>query len=186
MRYRDDVRPDTAGTPGQRPAPVVSDRRWAREVRTSARCAVALLGLLLLIDWGTGGLTWWRGLLWSGLAGLLLLVLWPPRVSAGEGWLAIRSPLRRRRVRTDLLESVRVTDGVCRRLVLRDALGARVEIDPQVLLDNPALWYRFEEDARRSATSGRPHCGTGALRDLAELVDRETALALFRISGLEP
>lgn len=184
-QYGSDVRAG-AGTPAHRPGGVAYDRHWARDLHTSVRCSVALCGLLLLIDWGTGNLTWARGALWCALGALLFLVLCPPRVCAGEGWLATRSLLRRRRVRTDLLVSVRVTDGVSRRLVLWDAFGARLEIDPRVLVDNPALWYRFEEDARTSAASGRLRCGAGALRRLAEEVDRETALTVFRVSGLRP
>ncbi|MFB7600559.1 hypothetical protein [Streptomyces sp. NPDC056160] len=186
MRHCSDTRPDT-GTPPRRPAPAatVRDRHWARDLHTALRCAVALLGLLLAIDGCTGALTWGRAVLWLALAVLLLAVLCPPRVSAGEGWLATRAPLRRRRVRTDLLVSVRVVDGVSRRLVLRDACGARVEVDPRILVDNPALWCRFDEDARKSAARGSLRCGQRALRDLAERVEGETALAVFRISGME-
>ncbi|GHE60477.1 hypothetical protein ACWDSD_14360 [Streptomyces spiralis] len=184
-QYGNDVRPG-AGTPAHRPGRVAHDRHWARDLHTSVCSSVALCGLLLLFDWGTGNLTWARGALWCTLGALLFLVLCPPRVCAGEGWLATRSLLRRRGVRTDLLVSVRVTDGVSRRLVLRDAFGGRLEIDPRVLVDNPGLWYRFEEDARTSAASGRLRCGASALRDLAGQVDRETALTVFRISGLGP
>nr|BFD86033.1 hypothetical protein StreXyl84_54340 [Streptomyces sp. Xyl84] len=185
MRHCSDTRP-TAGTPARRSVAVARDRHWAGDVHTAVRCAVALFGLLLSIDGGTGGLTWWRAVLWLALSAGLLGVLCPPRVSAGEGWLSACAPLRHRRVRTDRLVSVRVLAGVSRRLVLRDALGARVEIDPRTLVDNPALWCRLEEDARKSAASGCLRYGRSALRDLAEQVDRETALTVFRISGLEP
>jgi hypothetical protein len=116
---------------------------------------------------------------------LLFLVLFPARVSAGEGWLASRHLLGTRRVRTDLLTSVRCVDGVSRRLVLRDALGNRLEIDPQVLVDNPDLWYRLAEDADASAASGALLCGAEALHQVSERIDRETALNVFRTSGLE-
>ncbi|MFI1167393.1 hypothetical protein ACH4UM_28275 [Streptomyces sp. NPDC020801] len=185
MAHRDDVRPG-AGAPAREPGRVAGDHGWARDLRTSVRCSVTLLALLVLIDWGTGHLTWWRSLLWLALAGLLFVVLCPPRVRAGEGWLVSRSLLRSRRVRTDLLVSVRAPDGVCRRLVLRDVSGGRVEIDPGVLVRNPDLWYRLGEDARRSQASGCLRCGSDALRQVSERVERETALALFRISGLEP
>jgi hypothetical protein len=91
----------------------------------------------------------------------------------------------RRGIRTDLLVSMRAADGVCQRLLLRDVFGARVEIDPRVLVDNPALWHRLDEDARKSAASGCLRCGASALRRLAERMDGETALTVFRISGLE-
>ncbi|MER6978814.1 hypothetical protein [Streptomyces carpinensis] len=184
-QHSNDVRPGV-GAPAHRPGRVAYDRHWARDLHTSICSAVALCGLLLLIDWGTGNLTWGRGAVWCALAALLFLVLCPTRVCAGEGWLVTRSLLRRRRVRTDLLVSVSVTDGVSQRLVLRDAFGARLEVDSRVLVDNPGLWYRFEEDARTSAASGCLRCGASALRHLAERVDRETALTVFRISGLRP
>ncbi len=65
----------------------------------------------------------WRGLLWLALAVLLFVVLFPVRVSAGEDWLAAQWMLRKRRVRTDVLVSVRCLDGVSQRLVLRDAFA---------------------------------------------------------------
>ncbi|MEV0184188.1 hypothetical protein AB0I54_33610 [Streptomyces sp. NPDC050625] len=164
---------------------VLYDRRWAEDLYSSARCSGVLLGMLFLIDWGTCDLTWWRGTLWVALALVLFLVLSPARVSAGEGWLASRRLVRTRRVRTDVLVSVRCLDGVSRRLVLRDAFGDRVEIDPQVLVDNPDLWYRFDADARKSERSGTLLCGTTALRRVSERIERETALSVFRASGLE-
>lgn len=165
---------------------MVRDRRWARDLRTSVRCSVALLGLLLLTDWGTGGLTWWRGALWLTLSVLLFVALCPPRVRVGRGWVTSRSLLHSRLVRTDLLVSVRSVDGVRRRLVLLDALGGRVELDLEVLTGNPAVWHRLDEDARHSAAAGLLRCGAEDLRHLSEQVDRETALAVFRVSGLEP
>lgn len=161
------------------------DRRWARDVRDAVRCAGLLLALLLLIDWGSGRFTLWRGLLWLALAALLLLVLFPARVSAGDGWLASRLLLHERRVRTDLLVSVRVLDGVSQRLLLRDALGARVRIEPEVLVNNPELWRRVEADARKAAADGLLLCGQTALRRLSVRIDRETARAVFKASRLE-
>ena len=114
---------------------------------------------------------------------LLFLVLYPSRVAAGEGWLSTRGPLRGHRVRTDHLVSVRCLDGVGQRLVLRDAFGARVEIDPRVLVANPPLWHRLDEDARRSARRGSLTCGETALRRVSERIDRETAQTVFRMSG---
>ncbi|GGS97210.1 hypothetical protein [Streptomyces chromofuscus] len=87
-------------------------------------------------------------------------------------------------VRTDRLVSVRCPDGVCRRLVLRDAFVDRVEIDPRVLVDNPALWHRLDEDAHRSVAHGELLCGATALRRVSERIDRETAWTVFKVSGL--
>lgn len=177
MKHCDDLRPLAGG--------VVHDRSWAEEVRTSARCSAALFVLLLFVDWAAGSLDWWRGGLWLLLALLLLLVLFPARVSAGEGWLASRRLLRTRRVRTDLLVTVRPVNGVTRRLVLADAFGDRVEIDPELLIRNPDLWYRLDEGTRSSETNGTLRRGTAALHSLADDLDRETALSVFRASGLD-
>lgn len=148
----EDARADTSGD-------TAHDLRWARDVKDSVRCAGALLVLLLLIDWGSGRRALRRGALWLALALLLLLVLYPAQVSASEGRLASRRLLRERRVRTELLVSVRWLDGVSPRLLLRDALGGRVQIDPDVLVRNPRLWYRRDEGARKAAADGLLLCG---------------------------
>jgi hypothetical protein len=141
MERRTERRNDTRATveePASPPSPeVVHDRLWAQDLRSSIRCSAVLLALLLLIDGGAGTLTPPRAALWMALALLLFLVLHPTRVAAGEGWLTSRGLLRARRVRTDQLVSVRCLDGVAQRLVLRDASGASIEIDPRVLVANP-------------------------------------------------
>ncbi|MET9788866.1 hypothetical protein [Streptomyces canus] len=166
-------------------ADAAHDLRWAQDVRDSVRCAGSLLVLLLLLDWGTGRLSLRRGTLWVTLALVLFLVLCPARVRAGEDWLSVRRLLRERRVRTDLLVSVRCRDGVSQRLVLRDAFGCRVEIDPEVLVRNPPLWFRLEAGARKAAVGGTLLCGATALGRLSRRVDREAAHAVFEVSGLE-
>lgn len=168
-----------------RPGEAVEDRRWARDLRDTFRCAGALLGLLLLVDHFSGRFTWWRDALWLALAVLLFVVLYPARVRAGEGWLSSRGLLRERRVRTDRLVSVRCLDGVSQRLLLRDEFGNRVEIDPDVLVNNPDVWHRLAEDSHKSIASGSLTCGATALRRIAERVERETAETVFRVSGLE-
>ena len=152
MERRNDTRHDAVHSHTEPPAEVVHDRRWAKDLRSAVQCSAALLVLLLLIDRGTGSLTAVRGALWAGLALLLFLILFPPRVTAGEGWLASRGPLRERRVRTDLLVSVRCLDGVSQRLVLRDAFGHRVKINPQVLVNNPTCGTT----STRTRTGPRP------------------------------
>ncbi|MFD7438520.1 hypothetical protein [Streptomyces sp. NPDC059861] len=185
MGHRDDPSRDLTDLPAGHPAPPVHDRHWARDVRSAVGCAGVLLALLLLMDWGVGTLTAWRAVIWVVLALLLLVVLCPSRVSAGEGCVAARSPLRTRRVRTDLLVSARCPDGVSQRLLLRDAFGDRVEIDPRVLIDNPELWHRLAEDARRAEASGFLLCGTTALSRVSARIDGETAQNVFKVSGLE-
>ena len=154
-------------------------------MHSSIGCALALFALLLLLDWGSGTASSWRAALWCALSVLLFLVLCPRRVCAGEGWLASRGLLRTRRVRTDLLVSVHCVDGVSQRLVLRDVFGGRVEIDPRVLVDNPGLWHRLDDDARTSLAVGSLRCGETELRRMRERIDRETALTVFKVSGLE-
>lgn len=185
MEHRDDARLEVTVPHPHGTSSVVHDRQWAPDLYSAARCAAVLLGMLLLVDAVAGTLTWWRSALWISLALFLFLVLLPARVSAGEGWLASRRLLRTRRVRTDLLVAIRPRDGVAQSLVLRDTLGARVEIDPEVLLRNPDLWHRLTEAAHTSETSGTLRSGTTALHQLTERIDRETALTVFRASGLE-
>ncbi|WP_406441505.1 hypothetical protein OHB00_37270 [Streptomyces sp. NBC_00631] len=162
-----------------------NDVEWRRELWAAARCAGILLALLLLVDWGSGRVTPWRSALWLTLTGLLFVLLYPARVSAGRNWLASRQLVRERRVRTDLLVSVRCLDGISPRLLLRDALGGRVEIEPEVLVRNPQLWSLLDAGARKAAAGGSLLCGTTALRRIALRVDRETAHAVFKASGLE-
>ncbi|KOV59700.1 hypothetical protein [Streptomyces sp. MMG1121] len=171
-------RPEDAGG-------TANDQDWARELWSAVRCAGVLLALLLLVDWGSGRSAPWRTALWCALAVLLFAVLCPARVSAGRDWLASRRLGREHRVRTDLLVSVRCLDGVSHRLLLRDALGNRVEIDPEVLVRNPQLWFRLDEGARQARADGLLLCGQTALGRLASRMDRETARAVFRASGLD-
>ncbi|MFG2124945.1 hypothetical protein [Streptomyces sp. NPDC048710] len=185
MEHHDDTRSEVTAPHPHSTGAVVYDRQWTSDLYSSARCAAVLLGMLLLVDLAAGTLTWWRSALWVSLALLLFLVLFPARVSAGEDWLASRRLLRTRRVRTDRLVAVRPLDGVAKRLVLRDALGARIEIDPDVLLRNPDLWLRLTEAAHASEASGTLRSGSTALHELTERIDREAALMVFRASGLE-
>ncbi|MFI6010079.1 hypothetical protein ACIBAG_14880 [Streptomyces sp. NPDC051243] len=70
-------------------------------------------------------------------------------------------------------------------LVLRDALGGRVQLEPRILIANPSLWLRLDTDAQLAQTSGSLHEGRAALDHLSARVDRETALAIFKVSGME-
>ncbi|MEV0096659.1 hypothetical protein [Streptomyces sp. NPDC050738] len=164
---------------------VVQDRAWGRDLRDAAFCAVALLAMLLIVDGGRGSLSALRGGMWAALAALLFVVLYPPRVSAGEGWLAVRGLLGERRVCTAQLTLVRHSGGVAPRLVLLDALGNRVEIDPEVLVGNPLLWHRLDAGVRSARERGVLRSGSGVMEALAERIDGEEAQAVFRASGLE-
>ncbi|MER6419770.1 hypothetical protein [Streptomyces sp. NPDC001137] len=188
MGRRDDARggpldahteePDGSGV-------ATNDLEWIQELWSAVRCAGILLALLLLVDWGSGRFAMWRAALWLALAGLLFVLLYPDRVSAGANWLASRRLVREQRVRTDLLVSVRCLDGISQRIVLRDALGGRVEIDPEVLVRNPRLWSRLNEGVRKATAEGMLLCGVTVLRHISRRVDRETARAVFKASGLE-
>ncbi|WP_371650720.1 MULTISPECIES: hypothetical protein [unclassified Streptomyces] len=176
---------ERAGQRRDLPEPLAYDTTWAGEARAAVGCAALLLGLLLAIDTGAGTLTDLRAALWLGLAVLLFAVLWPARVSAGRGSLVSRKLISCCEVRTDRLVSVRWSDGVAQRLVLRDAEGNRAEIDPRVLVANPPLWHVLDEDARTSMARGTLCCGETALRQMAARVDGETARHVFKISGLD-
>ncbi|MEE1740536.1 hypothetical protein [Streptomyces sp. BE147] len=173
------IRPpdDDPAVPG-----TVHDSHWPGEFRAACGCAVLFLGLLLTVDGGDGGLTAPRVALWSGLALLLFVILLPPRVTAGHGWLESRGPLRRQRVRTDLLVSARWSGGVVRRLVIRDADGGLTELDPRVLAANPALWHLVDTAARSSQAHGYLRYGESALSELSRHIDGATARTIFRIS----
>ncbi|MFF8991001.1 hypothetical protein ACF09H_13840 [Streptomyces sp. NPDC014983] len=76
-------------------------------------------------------------------------------------------------------------DGISPRLLLRDAPGGRVEIDPEVLVRNPHLRFRLNEGARMAVDDGLLLCGQTALRRLSIRMDREAARAVFKASGLD-
>ncbi|MFZ3562134.1 hypothetical protein [Streptomyces sp. BH055] len=160
------------------------DEQWAGEARGAVRCGAVLSALLLGMDTLSGQFSLWRCALWLGLGALLTVVLLPARVTATADRLTARGLWRAHTVRTDLLVSVRCVGGVAQRLVLRDRLGGRVEIDPQVLVANPPLWRLLDDTARASERRGLLLCGATALRMLARRVDGELAQSVFRVSGL--
>ncbi|MFF4546067.1 hypothetical protein [Streptomyces sp. NPDC001435] len=153
-------------------------------MRTTCQSTLAFLVMLLAVDTCAGTLNAIRAVLWTGLALLLFLVLAPPRVETGEGWLRPRWLWREHLVRTDRLVSVRWSQRGAQRVILRDADGARIEVGPEVLAADPALWRLVETGARASSEQGRLWRGHSALRKLSRRIDSETALAIFRISGL--
>ncbi|MDH6544168.1 hypothetical protein [Streptomyces sp. SPB4] len=172
------------GTGAAPPGPFAHDAHWAAERRSALGVAFLLLTALFAMDAGFGALDVTRGILWTGLAGLLFVILHPPRISVGPGLLSARGLLLTDTVRTDSLVSVRWSDGVAQRLVLRDTRGGQVEIDPAVLVRNPAMWRRLDADTRTSVRRGTLLRGATALHRLAERIDRETALTVFKVSGM--
>ncbi|MCA6091553.1 hypothetical protein LE181_05145 [Streptomyces sp. SCA3-4] len=181
-RHHPKARPSAGGAPGGVRA---WDRNWRREARTAWWCGLSLGGVLLLADLARGGLDWERGCSWTAIGAALVAVLRPPRITAGEDWLAARGLLREHRVRTDLLTQVRRADGVAPRLVLRDVGGNRVELDPAVLAANPLLWHRLDAGARRSRERGLLREGAVPLAALAARIDGEGARRLLKSAGLE-
>jgi hypothetical protein len=173
----------TAAPPGR--APVAEDHNWRRETWAAWCSGAALAGVLVLIDLARGGLCWGHGGCWAALGALLVLVLLPQRVTAGDGWLATRGLLHERRVRTDLLTRVRRSDGITPRIVLGDAGGGRVEIDPQVFVANPLIWHYVDTGARHSRRSGLLREGAPELKALADRIDGEGARSLLEASGLD-
>ncbi|MFD9082759.1 hypothetical protein [Streptomyces erythrochromogenes] len=180
-RSATDARAGQAGLPG----PLAQDIHWAGERRTAIGVAFLLFTALFALDAGAGRFDPTRGALWTGLAVFLFAVLLPPRVSTRPGVLSARGLLVERSVRTDSLVSVRWSDGVAQRMILRDTDGGRVEIDPAVLIRNPAMWQRVDTDTRTSIQRGTLLCGATALRRLAARIDRETAQTVFKVSGLQ-
>ncbi|MFI5830130.1 hypothetical protein ACIA6C_23270 [Streptomyces sp. NPDC051578] len=172
------------GSEAAPPGPFAQDVHWAGERRSAIGVAFILLTVLFAMDAGFGELNVARGALWTGLAGLLLVVLHPPRVSVRPGLLITRGLLVTDTVRTDSLVSVRWSDGVAQRMVLRDTEGSQVEIDPTIMIRNPAMWHRLDTDTRTSIRSGTLLRGVTALRQLAQRIDRETAHTVFKVSGL--
>ncbi|MFC9817493.1 hypothetical protein ACFVJM_36215 [Streptomyces virginiae] len=180
-RSATDARAGQAGPAG----PLAQDIHWAGERRTAIGVALLLFTALLALDSCAGRLELTRGALWTGLAVLLFVVLLPPRVSTRPGVLSTRRLVVERSVRTDSLVSVQWSDGVSQRMILRDTDGSRVEIDPAVLVRNPAMWQRVDADTRTSVQRGTLRCGVTALRRLAARIDRETARTVFKVSGLQ-
>ncbi|GAA2800051.1 hypothetical protein VO63_09460 [Streptomyces showdoensis] len=175
--------PFAAAAPDE-PPDTAQDTSWPGEARAAAGCAGLLLAACLGIDALDGGLETWGAALWPALAALLFVVLLPGRVSAAPGRLTVRGLWSRHTVRTDELVSVRWSNGVAQRLVLRDRHGARAELDPGVLVANPPLWHLLDTAARASLRAGTLLCGGTALDQLRRRIDRETAETVFRVSGL--
>ncbi|WP_330328943.1 hypothetical protein OHS33_03815 [Streptomyces sp. NBC_00536] len=167
------------------PGLLAHDIHWGSERRSAIGVASLLGTALFVLDAGAGRLDVTRGALWTGLAVLVFVILLPPRVSTRPGLLSARGLLVERSVRTDSLASVRWSDGVAQRMVLRDTEGGRVEIDPAVLVRNPAMWRRLDTDTRTSVRRGTLLCGETALRQLAGRIERETARTVFKVSGLQ-
>ncbi|KUM93034.1 hypothetical protein AQI88_28325 [Streptomyces cellostaticus] len=167
-----------------RPAGPAGDRHWRGSARLAVGCALAFCAVSLLVDWDAGSLTPLRAVLWVTLSAVVGTVLLPQRVSAGPGWLAVRTPWHRLVVHTDALAAVRQYDGVSSHLVLRDVHGHRLELDPRILAANPLLWHELDTGVRRSLERGTLRQGADVLARLGHHIDDETARAVLRASGL--
>jgi hypothetical protein len=167
------------------PRDSAADRHWRGDARFAFGCALAAWGMATLVDWDAGTLTMFRGGIWLTLAAVVFTVLLPPRITAGDGWLAVRGLVRRRRVHTDALVAVRQYGGVTAHLVLRDAHGHRLELDARVLVANPLLWHELDTGAHRSRERGTLRHGSDVLRQLGEQIDGTTAREVLSASGLK-
>ncbi|MET9693412.1 hypothetical protein ABZY81_34050 [Streptomyces sp. NPDC006514] len=165
------------------PGPCAHDVHWAGERRSAVGVAFLLFTALFAVDAGFGSLDVPRGVLWTGLADLLSVVLLPSRVSVRPGLLSARGLLVTHTVRADSLASARWPDGVAPRMVLRDTEGSQVEIDPTVLVRNPAMWHLLDTGSRSSLRRDTLLRGATVLRRLAQRIDRETAHTVFKVSG---
>ncbi|UKY47763.1 hypothetical protein [Streptomyces inhibens] len=166
-------RPDTA-----------VDRHWRADARRAVHYSLAFVGLLMLLDWGAGSLTLPRTGLWAVLGIGVLAIFLPSRVTAGDGWLAVRGFMGERRVRTDALVAVRQYGGIAAHLVLRDAHGRWLELDRRVLDANPLVWHLLDAGVRRSLEHGTLRHGTHVLQELADRIDGQEARAVLKASGL--
>lgn len=162
----------------------VGDRHWSSSARLAVTCALMFCAMSLLVDWNAGSLTPLRTLLWCALSATVCTVLLPPQVSAGPGWLAVRTTFRRQVIHTDALTAVRQYDGASSHLVLQDAHGHALELDPRVLSANPLLWHELDTGVRRSLDHGTLQQGADIVKRLGHRIDNETLEAVFRASGL--
>ncbi|MCX5055136.1 MULTISPECIES: hypothetical protein [unclassified Streptomyces] len=169
---------------GSGPSSPAGDRHWGGSARLALGCALVFGAMTMLVDWDASTLSPARTLLWLTLSAAVFAVLLPPRVTAGPGWIAVRGPVHRGMVRTDLLVAVRQYAGVSSHLVLRDARGNCLHLDPRVLAANPLLWHELDTGMRRSLERGTLRQGTDVLRRIGHRIDDETAQAVLRASGL--
>ncbi|MFF3335540.1 hypothetical protein ACFYWX_39425 [Streptomyces sp. NPDC002888] len=166
------------------PRAPTGDRHWRGSARLAATCALVFCALSLLVDWDAGSLTLLRALLWLTLSATLFAILLPNRVTAGPGWLAVRTLWRRHMVRTDALVAVRQYGCVSSHLALCDTHGGRLELDPRVLTANPLIWHELDTGVHRSVERGTLRQGADILEQLGHRIDDETTRAVLRASGL--
>ncbi|MCX4880878.1 hypothetical protein [Streptomyces sp. NBC_00847] len=166
------------------PLDLAGDRHWRGSARFAVGCALIFCAMTLLVDWDADTLSPLRALLWITLSAAVFTVLLPHRVSAGPGWLAVRGPWCQRMVRTDALAGARQCGDVAPRLVLWDAYGHHLELDPRVLAANPLIWHELDTGLRRSIERGTLRQGADVLQQLGHRIDNDTAQAVLRASGL--
>ncbi|MCX5420919.1 hypothetical protein [Streptomyces sp. NBC_00078] len=166
------------------PLDLAGDRHWRGSARFAVGCALIFCAMTLLVDWDADTLSPLRALLWITLSAAVFTVLLPHRVSAGPGWLAVRGPWCQRMVRTDALAGARQCGDVAPHLVLWDAYGHHLELDPRVLAANPLIWHELDTGLRRSIERGTLRQGADVLQQLGHRIDNDTAQAVLRASGL--
>ncbi len=88
-------------------------------------------------------------------------------------------------MRTDLLVSVRCLDGISHGPCCGTRSVAVSRSTPRSWFVNPRLWLHLDRGARKAADDGHLLCGATVLGRISRRVDRETAQAVFKASGLE-
>ncbi|MEY9837842.1 hypothetical protein [Streptacidiphilus sp. EB103A] len=132
----------------------VADAGWRASARFAVRGALVCGVLFLGADLVAGGVTSGRAALAVGAACVLGLILWPARVTAGPGWLQVRWLWSVRRVDTGRLVLLRQLPGRAERMQLRDADGARVELDTEAVVGTPGLWLLLDRGVDASRRAG--------------------------------
>ncbi|MFJ4790889.1 hypothetical protein [Streptomyces sp. NPDC088794] len=144
-----------------------------------------LLGALVLIDWRHSGFSGVRLVWWAALGVQFTIILLPPRVAAVDNSHVARGLFIRRRMCTARLVAVRMVDGVTQRLVLSDASGGRLELNPRVQVANPLLWHHLEQGARHSLEQGTLLYGMPVVESMARRIDGEACRGILRASDLK-
>lgn len=181
--------PNVTGMHDPTPAPAGADGHedvlWHPEARAAVVIGTAFFVAALLVDAVGPGVTMARTAGWGCLAAVLVLVLFPPRISLAPGRLVVRGLFTTTDIHTDQLSALQRPADVSERVVLTDVRGSRAQLDFCLLRANPSLWLQLEADARESRRCGSLVRGTACLDGLARRMDEEAARSVFRASGID-
>ncbi|MFD4024514.1 hypothetical protein ACFWRV_13455 [Streptomyces sp. NPDC058576] len=171
------------------PAPAGADGHedvlWRPQARAAVGIGTAFFVAALLVDAVGPGVTMIRTAGWGCLAAVLLVVLFPPRISLAPGRLVVRGLFTTKVVLTDRLSALQWPADVSERVILTDVRGTQAPLDFCLLRANPSLWLRLEADARESRRCGSLVRGTACFDRLVRRMDEEAARSVFRSSGID-